>query len=116
MSHSTQREVDLILSIDADGDRALFARHPNGVEEWLCGSVENPRSCYSTYAAEINMLCYGKATTRINLVIECEDGEKVPVYKPAGEKRWRELDYAGHTSHNWFLDLFLFRGVRYYLR
>lgn len=114
---STQREVDLMIGIDEDGDRALFAQHPDGdIDEWLCGSVENPRSCYSTYAAELNMLCYGKATTRIDLVVECEDGEKVHVYKPAGEKLWREVNHAGHSPHDWFLDLFLYHGVRYYLR
>lgn len=114
---STQREVDLMIGIDEDGDRALFAQHPDGdIDEWLCGSVENPRSCYSTYAAELNMLCYGKATTRIDLVVECEDGEKAHVYKDVDWTGWRTTGVKTPLSWSKFLDLFLYHGVRYYLR
>lgn len=113
---STQREVELVVGIDEDGDSMLFARHPNGVEEWLCGDREKLRSCHSTTAAELNMLCYGRAETRVDLVIVCEDGERVPVYKPAGEKLWRETCFDEYVSYDWFVDLFLFYGVRYHLR
>lgn len=119
MSHahpSTQREVELVVGIDEDGDSMLFARHPNGVEEWLCGDREKLRSCHSTTAAELNMLCYGKATTHIDLVIVCEDGEKVRVYKDADWTGWRTTGANTPLSWSKFIDLFLLYGVRYYLR
>lgn len=116
MSHSTQREVELTIATDEDGDHMLSARHPNGVEEWLCGSVENPRSCYSTYAAELNMLCYGKARERIDLVVETEDGAVVGIYKEVDNRLWRRVSDNAYVSYVRFMDTFLNHGVRYYLR
>lgn len=113
---SGQRMVNLVISIDEDGDRALFAQHPNGIDEWLCGSAENPRSCYSTYVAELNMLCYGKATTRIDLVLEYEGGGSEVLYKPAGRTFWRAEKDGAYLAYANFVGIFLFHGVRYYLR